>query len=138
MLKLSLYQAIHKDPDKSPSRGPASGSQIGLAGASQYEAARRGPFINGPLNRAEYLRHHLPLIDQQRIRSVSQSSVRIRAHDCRLSGPVQPEPFLAVSPAGSRLAAGTGAYYQDGRVIVQKLAKQRVDETRQVLWHEKS
>jgi hypothetical protein len=38
--------------------------------------------------------------------------------------------------AGGRLAARAGAHDQDGRVVGQQLAEQRIDEAGQVLWHD--
>jgi hypothetical protein len=40
-----------------------------------------------------------------------------------------------MASAGGRLAARTGTYNQDSGVVGQQLAKQRVNETREVLWH---
>src|ERR1700733_4942249 len=117
MLKFPLRQAVHQDPDQSPSGGPASGGQVSLAGTGQHETAGCRPLIDGPLNRPKHLGPPLPLIDQQREGAIGQSGVRIRAYNCSLSRPVQPEPLLAMSATRGRLAAGTRAYDQDGGVI---------------------
>jgi hypothetical protein len=64
MFKLSLCQAIHENPDQSPSGRPARSREIGLAGAGQHETASRRPLIDGTLHRAKNLWHRLPFIHQ--------------------------------------------------------------------------
>jgi hypothetical protein len=90
MLKFSLGQAVHENPDQPACGGPARGRQVGLAGTGQYEAPGCRPFINSPLDRAKYIRHDLPFIYQQGEGPICQRGVGIRSDDRCFGGPVKP------------------------------------------------
>jgi hypothetical protein len=127
VLNFSLSQAVHEDPDQSSGGGPARGRQVGLAGAGQHETAGRRPLIDSSLDRAKYLWHDLPFINQQREGALGQHGIGIRAYDRSFGGPVKPQPFPAMPATGCRLAARAGTHDQDGGVVEQKVAEQRID-----------
>jgi hypothetical protein len=87
--QLTLGDPVHAQPNKAACTRPHVLVQVRPDAPGESEPPRPGIIVNGPLDRTEYLRYHLPLVEQHRLRLRAQSNIGVCSECGGFSWPVE-------------------------------------------------
>ncbi len=106
---LPLGKAVQHQPDDSTRPGPLAGREVGFDAAGKEKPAGTGIVVDRALDRAQDLRHLLPLVEEDWFPRPAQCRVRVRGNRRGDRGVIQPQDVVGDPPGGGRLPRGTRA-----------------------------
>src|SRR5438132_4298435 len=119
--KLAERETEEAQADEPAGARPGLGLEVGADATGQQEPSGTRVLVDGSLDRPEYRRHRLPLVEQQRLGLPTQGGVGIGAEGRRLGLTIEPNDRRGVPARGRRLAGGAWASDEKCRKLGEQL-----------------
>src|SRR5690606_8078526 len=97
-------------------------------GSGEVEPVRAVVFVDRTPGCSEYTWNDLPLVEEDRLVQIAQSSVRVSFERGCLSCGVELDGRAGAAGKRRRLARGAGAQDHDGRQLLEQLVEQLVEQ----------
>ncbi len=129
---LPFGKTVQDQPDDPTRPGPLAGREVGFDAAGEEKPAGTRIVVDCALDRAQDLRHLLPLIEENWFLRAAQCRVRVRGNRRGDRGVIQPEDVVGDPPGGGRLSRGTRAGDHDGGQACEQTRQAPVSDPRNI------
>jgi hypothetical protein len=126
--QLPFGDAVHAQSNETARSGPRLLIQIGPDAPGEQEPLRPWIIVNGALDRAEYLRNRLPLVEQHRLWLDAQSDIGVRSESCGFSRTVKANDGRGMMAPSRGLARSARPRNEERRELGEQLRQSLVNQ----------